>query len=363
MYFNPVKIVKTDRWLIDLKDELKKNNCNSSLIVCSIGTIKRLNLFNIFNEKRIFSHFSENPSLVDSNHLLMFLKGKTFDSVVAIGGGSSMDIAKVAMASLSTSSYNLTDLIASRCAYHHKIFSVFIPTTHGTASEVTMWGTIWDKENKKKLSISNKNLYPVIAIIDPSLTLELPLHISISTILDALSHSFEAIWNKNSNKKSTAYAIDSICKILNNIDKFKADTRNLKIREIFCEASVLAGLAFSNTKTAACHSISYPLSMHFNIPHGIAASMTINSVLTFNQNAIENELTLINRRLGLSNLELKDSISNIPKSIIPFNLSGWGVSPDDIQFLANESFTKGRMDNNIVKITIEDVKNFLSEIL
>ena len=113
MYFNPVKIIRSDKWLRDLKGELKKNNCNSPLIVCSKGTIKRLKLFNNFNEKRIFSHFSENPSLVDSNHLLMFLKEKTFDSVVAIGGGSSMDIAKVALASLSTSSYNLIDLIVA----------------------------------------------------------------------------------------------------------------------------------------------------------------------------------------------------------------------------------------------------------
>ena len=77
--------------------------------------------------------------------------------------------------------------------------SIFIPTTHGSGSEVTMWGTVWNMKEKKKYSIAHLIFYPDYAILDGGLTLSLPIDISFSTTLDALSHSFEAIWNKNSN--------------------------------------------------------------------------------------------------------------------------------------------------------------------
>ena len=105
-------------------------------------------------------------------------------------------------------------------------------------------------------------MYPSLAILDGNVTLTLPLDISITTVLDALSHSFESIWNKNSNVTSTENAIKAISIILQNVETFKKNISSVNIRNNLLEASATAGLAFSNTKTAAAHSISYPQTIY-----------------------------------------------------------------------------------------------------
>ena len=122
---------------------------------------------------------------------------------------------------------------------------------------------------RKRNVDSHKNLYPKVAILDGNLTLSLPLNISIITVMDALSHSFESIWNKNANPTSTDFAISAICSILDNAEAFKKNPTDLEIRNNLLKASTVAGLAFSNTATAAAHSMSYPLTIHYGIPHGI----------------------------------------------------------------------------------------------
>ena len=149
-----------------------------------------------------------------------------YDGVIAIGGGSVMDTAKVAMAYMRTGDCDLAELLTITELYENRVPSIFIPTTHGTGGEVTMWGTIWDIVEKKKYSISHPDLYPTAAILDGNLTLSLPLDISIIAVTDALSHSFEAIWNKNANATSTSYAIQAISLIIKNVRDLKDNTNN-----------------------------------------------------------------------------------------------------------------------------------------
>ena len=125
------------------------------------------------------------------------------------------------------------------------------------------------------------------------LLLTLPLDISITTVLDALSHSFESIWNKNANNKSTEYAIKAISIILQNIEGLKEDPYNADIRNNLLEASTTSGLAFSNTKTAAAHSMSYPLTINYGIPHGIASSICLIPLLEFNRKLMQSSLEKI----------------------------------------------------------------------
>ena len=362
IYFNPVKIVKTDNWFNELNRYLRNLQIKNPIIITTNGNRERLLLNKKFSQNLIFSDFGENPNFNDCNNSIEFCKGLSIDGVITIGGGSAMDLAKVVLAYLRSGEKKIKKLINPGLEYPIDIPSIFLPTTHGTASEVTMWGTIWNMEEKKKYSISHPNLYPKIAILDGALTLTLPLKISIITILDALSHSFEAIWNKNSNEKSTRYAIEAICSILSSIDKFKKNQTNIKIRNQLLQASTTAGLAFSNTKTAAAHSMSYPLTINYNIPHGIASSLTLLPLLEKNGPFIDKELRIICKNLKLSINELNTVISDIPKNIIPFNLKDWGVKKSHIQILVNESFTKGRMDNNITELSNDDVFNILNTV-
>ena len=361
-YFNPVEIIYTNSWLNELIDSQKNLGILNPILVTSPGNRRRLSLDSVFNPDSIFSEIGENPNFDDCENVLTFCKDKDYDGVIALGGGSVMDLAKVVMAFLSTGKTNIVDLLEFKGVYERSIPSIFLPTTHGTGSEVTMWGTVWDMKQKKKYSISHLDLYPNIAILDGNLTLSLPMDVSITTTLDALSHSFESIWNKNANEKSTEYAIEAITIILSNVELLKQNHNDLNVRNKLLEASTKAGLAFSNTTTAAAHSISYPLTIRFGIPHGVASSLSLIPLLEINGEHIKEPLDKIYQTLDITIDELIQKIKAIPKGIIPYTLSEWGIQENDLPQLVEESFTKGRMDNNIVDLTQDDVFDILNYI-
>lgn len=361
-YYNPVNVIDSEDWeqtWITVRDELAVSN---PLVITSQGNYRRLNLQQIFPAGTVFTDVVENPNFTSCQEAIRFSSQASFDCVLAIGGGSVMDTAKAVMAAMGTGVSELSGLLPIKAPYPHRIPAVFVPTTHGTSSEVTMWGTIWNLEERKKYSISHPDLYPDTAILDGSLTLSMPLTISLTTALDALSHSFEAIWNKNSNRKSTGFAIQAITMIVENLAGLKQDTSNLRVRRNLLKAANIAGLAFSNTKTAAAHSISYPLTSFYNIPHGIAASMPLIPLIELNQKAIKVELNQIRENLSLKgNDDLKSLIKSIPGEYLKFRLKDWGVNKNDLAKLVDHSFTKGRMDNNIVDLAKDDVAWILNE--
>ncbi len=362
-YFNPVKIIDSENWFESWQTIRNELGVNKPLLITFKESVRRLKLEKICSPAGIFTDVVNNPTFTSCQEAIDFSRTDSYDCVIALGGGSVMDTAKAVIAALRTETYNLPELLNYSDKYSKRLPSVFIPTTHGTSSEVTMWATIWNPVEKKKYSLSHPDLYPDYAILDGALTLSLPLDISLSTTLDAMSHSFEAIWNKNSNDQSTKYAIRAISQIIENIDGLKNDPSDVQIRRNLLKAANNAGRAFSNTKTAAAHSISYPLTSFFNIPHGIAASMPMIPLIEINQKAITKELDQLNARLYLrNNTELQSLIKSIPGSIIKFNLEDWGVGRDDLQKLVEHSFTKGRMDNNIVDLTKDDVVWILNEI-
>jgi alcohol dehydrogenase class IV len=274
-----------------------------------------------------------------------------------------MDTAKCAMAALGTGNSDLMELLNHHEPYPNSVPGIFVPTTHGTASEVTMWGTVWDPSNEKKYSLSHPDLYPKVAILDPHLTVSLPLDISLTTSLDALSHSFEAIWNKHANDSSTAHAVKAIALILDYAVQLKKETGNLELREQLLTAAATAGLAFSATRTAAAHSISYPLTIHFGIPHGIAASISLIPLLRINRPAIEPALETLYRDVAVTGLDqLMEGIRAIPEGILKYRLRDWGIQRDQLGWLVPQCFSKGRMDNNIVDLTHDQVRGILEEI-
>ncbi len=363
MYYNPVKVIETDNWRAVLTKFVSKLNINSPLIIASPGNIKRNKLIDIFDDRIIFSEIENNPTFESCQRAIDFGRNNNYDGVIALGGGSVMDTAKTVMTAIGTGIYKLEELLTINTPFPHRIPAIFIPTTHGTASEVTMWGTIWKMTEKRKYSIAYPELYPDVAILDGSLTLSLPLDLSITTVLDALSHCFEAIWNKNANQKSTDYAIEAISIILQNVELLKKNPHDIEIRNKLLKASNFAGLAFSNTKTAAAHSMSYPLTISYRIPHGIACSIPIIPLLRINEVAIKIALEKIYRKLHVQKLsDLEKLILQIPNGIIDFTLSKWGVKQTDIKDLTERAFTKSRMANNIIDLNNDDILRVLKEV-
>ena len=136
---------------------------------------------------------------------------------------------------------------------------------------------------KKKYSLHLPTLWPKVALIDPELTITVPWQTTLIAGLDALSHALEAIWNVNANVVSTSLAIEAATTIMATLPQLKKELNNKQARIQMHRASLLAGLAFSNTKTALAHALSYPFTMKFKVLHGLACSFTLPAVLRHNR--------------------------------------------------------------------------------
>ena len=236
-----------------------------------------------------------------------------------------------------------------------------IPTTAGTGSETTCWATIWDPSQDAKRSVECHENYAWAAVVDSDLTKGMPLKLAVSSGLDAAAHGVESYWAKGTNCVSRAMALSAIRMIMENMEGLLAGRETA--REAMARGSMMAGLAFSNTKTTACHSISYPLTMHYGIPHGAAVSMLLAPLLKRNLPATEGSEALLNA-LGVSDGdELAGKIRRILKeSGQPSTLKEWGVKKEDLPRLAALGMTKGRADNNPVAIDVPMIQEILEEI-
>jgi phosphonate metabolism-associated iron-containing alcohol dehydrogenase len=202
--------------------------------------------------------------------------------IVAVGGGSALDTAKVLMVAPPRGGFDeLVRLLANAETFVPRDAKplVAIPTTAGTGSEVTPWATVWDRSVNRKYSLHLRETWPEAAIVDPELTMTLPRSVTIQSGLDALSHALESIWNVNANPVSDTHAIASASRMLSTLPRLAADLGNLALRSDTSLAALQAGLAFSNTKTALAHSISYEMTLRYGLPHGIACSFTLPLVL------------------------------------------------------------------------------------
>jgi phosphonate metabolism-associated iron-containing alcohol dehydrogenase len=226
----------------------------------------------------VFGDVQPDPTLANVEGALQALRDHEADGVVAIGGGSPMDTAKAAAVAFA----NEGD-VRDYAGYHQipgpGLPLVAVPTTAGTGSEVTPWATVWDTRSGQKYSLSRPGLFPEHALIDPLLMVEKPRELTVSTGLDALSHALESLWNVNSNPVSASHAVAAAREILDALPRLVADLRNVALRTRMAKAALFAGLAFSNTQTAIAHSISYPFTLHYRVPHGIACSFTLPAVM------------------------------------------------------------------------------------
>jgi phosphonate metabolism-associated iron-containing alcohol dehydrogenase len=200
--------------------------------------------------------------------------------IVAVGGGSVIDAAKVLSASGGDFGA-VKDFLETGEGGEHltPIPIIAVPTTSGTGSEVTCWATVWDTVAQKKYSLNLPDLYPEHAVVDPELMLGAPRDLTVSTGLDALSHALESIWNVNANPASSAFAVSAASDVLETLTALADDLDNLELRSRMARAATISGLAFSNTKTALAHSVSYPITLKHGVPHGIACSFSLAMVM------------------------------------------------------------------------------------
>ena len=211
-------------------------------------------------------------------------KAGSCDSVIAVGGGSSMDVAKV-VSVLAEGKQDLPEIYGVGMVSGGRLPLFLAPTTAGTGSEVTPVAIITTGETTKA-GVSSPILLPDVAILDASLTLGLPASISAMTGIDAMVHAIEAYTSKiKKNPISDMLALRALKLLSENIRKVLASPGDVAAREAMLLGSMFAGQAFANAPVGAVHALAYPVGGHYHIPHGLSNSLMLPAVLGFNAEA------------------------------------------------------------------------------
>ncbi len=301
-----------------------------------------------------------NPDIDAIDATAEFLDSAAPECLIGLGGGSSLDTAKALARILTqpegtTLSGHFREGIPFEDARALPVITV--PTTAGTGAEVTPFATVWDFRERKKHSLTGDDLFPVKAVLDPALTLRLPEPLTVSSGLDAISHALESIWNKNASSASIGLATQSLAMSLETLPELKKNPHLLEARAAMMSASLLAGIAISQTRTALAHSVSYPLTLRFGLPHGIACSFTLPELLRYNAEADDGRLKRLALCLGHDNTpELADRINHLLLGLdVPNFLAAYGLKEEQALALTHEMFTPGRADNNLRRASVDDV--------
>ncbi len=230
------------------------------------------------NRVIVYDQVTPNPELDALDRAASQLKDHKIKNIVALGGGSVLDTAKVLAVTLPSGLAEPLNHVL-RQGHAHKWSSripvIAIPTTAGTGAEVTPFATVWDKSTHKKHSLTGEFVYPVHALLDPELTISLPRNETLYSALDAISHALESLWNRNRTPVSEAYALQALKLANEALPAVLENPDDLDQRARMQNASLLAGLAISQTRTAIAHAISYPLTIRYGVPHGLACGFSL----------------------------------------------------------------------------------------
>jgi len=312
----------------------------------------------------VLDNVKPNPAIDALERDAEQLEGLNIRQIVALGGGSAIDTAKVLTYMLATGTgFSLRGYFKQQGTLPDAapLPLLAIPTTSGTGSEVTPFATVWDLAAEKKYSLASPRLFARAALLDPELTLTLPQDITIVTGLDALSHAFESIWNRNANLMTRGYALRAIGIILNTLPALISKLQDMGLRFKMMEASTLAGLAISGSRTALAHSISYPITARHGMPHGLACSFTLPAILEYNAGADDGRLLDTARALGFGSIAaLHSELVKLFRKIKIREMVGKYISPnEDLAVLIPRMFTPGRADNNLREVTPEHLRHIL----
>lgn len=276
------------------------------------------------------------------------IRGFDADGLIALGGGSAIDTAKVVARRL--------------CEPHPALPVCAIPTTAGTGAEVTPFATVWDFAAGRKLSVAGADLFPRVALLDPELTLSSPASVTASSGLDTVSHALESTWNRNANPASLALAARSLSLSLPALKALAAAPGDLAARTAMMEASALAGIAIAQTRTALAHAISYPLTARLGVDHGVACSFLLVELLRYNAADDDGRLRALAAAVGVNGVdELAHELAELHAVLgVGGTLAGSGVSFAGLAALTGEMFTPGRADNNLRTAGVGDVEDLLN---
>ncbi|CAN5410287.1 iron-containing alcohol dehydrogenase [soil metagenome] len=285
------------------------------------------------------------------------------DGVVSIGGGSSMDVAKL-VALLAVGEEKLDDIYGVGMVKGRRLPLVLAPTTAGTGSEVTPISIVTTGEGEKK-GVVSPVLLPDWAVLDAEFTLGLPSAVTAATGIDAMVHAIEAYTSKRlKNPLSDALARDALRLLGGNIHEACCNGTNPEARHNMLLGSMLAGMAFANAPVAAVHALAYPVGARFHVPHGLSNSLVLPQVIRFNAASAEHhygELATIlmpdaKGSASERTRALVEMLSALPVNLgLPTRLRDVGIAEKDLGLLADDAMKQTRLlINNPREVVRED---------
>ncbi len=293
----------------------------------------------------VFSDIKPNPTVANVKAGVAAFAASGADFILAIGGGSSMDTAKAV--GIITNNPEFADVVSLEGVADTKKKSVPIialPTTAGTAAEVTINYVITDEVNEKKMVCVDPNDIPVMAIVDAELMYTLPKSLTAATGLDALTHAIEGLITKGAWEMSDMFELKAIEMIARHLETAVNEPQNAEARDGMAVAQYIAGMAFSNVGLGVVHGMAHPLGAIFDIPHGVANALLLPTIMAYNMPAALDKYVQIAKAMnvytaGMSREEAAQAAVDAVKALsvrvgIPQHLSELGIKAEDLDRLA-----------------------------
>ncbi len=378
----PVRIISGMKALSNITFEMELLGAKKALIVTDEGVSKAGLIKNVqkaFGGSKceigaIFDKTPPDSSTDVVNEVAKLFKDKKCDSFIAVGGGSCIDTAKCAnMITVEKTNDLMKFQGVERLSKPLKPFIV-VPTTAGTGSEVTSAAVIYDVKNKTKLAFTSGLLFPNVAILDPKMTVTMPAKITAATGMDALTHAVEAYYCIQKNPISDAYAIAAIRLIFDSLLDSTLKPKDEKKRLAMLNASLLAGIAFSNSLVGVVHGIAHASGGVARVPHGIANAILLPYGMENNFDKAGDIIAELAPFMGASTKgsklnqakaavaavrqlanELKDA------SGLPTKLSEAGVTKDQLEDIAKTAINDGSCTMNPEEVTFEVALDILKQ--
>jgi alcohol dehydrogenase class IV len=302
-----------------------------------------------------------NPSPSDAQRAADFLSAEQPDALVAIGGGSVLDVAKVANCVAFTGGTVATVLTQGDVRGRLVPCFVAIPTTAGTGSEITSFATIWDTTRKRKLSLDTPYNRSSVAIVDPALTLSTPPHVTRQCAADALGHALESLWSRRRTVLSEAYAMAAIDLIVPALPDVLVDPSSLDGRAALHRGALFAGLAIAISHTAAAHALSYSLTLHHGVPHGFAVAELLPGVCEANLPALPPHIVgYLERVFTAERASLSSALqAYLRRNELLQGLCSFGVTGECVDDLLATVPVPERLRNNLVPLDAPAIRTIL----
>lgn len=357
-----------------LIDEINSRNYNRLLVVTDPGVVRAgvanmvLDLLNRHEmDYYVFDGIKANPNVNNVLDGLAIARQNSVDAVIAVGGGSVIDTAKAIAIILANPEFeDVVSLDGLSDTKNKAVPIIALPTTAGTAAEVTINYVITDEANTKKMVCVDVHDIPVLAIIDPDLMQGMPQPLAASTGMDALTHAMEGYTTKAAWLIPDMFHINAMALIYKNLE-MAANKKDKVAVEKIAYAQYIAGMGFSNVGLGIVHSMAHSLGAFFDTPHGLANALMLPHVLRFNGKVCPDLFRNMGNAFGLDMSDLSDEeavnrVANAVESLsqrlgLPQRLRDIGIPEEMIPTLANQAINDICTAGNPRNVTVEDLIN------